>query len=57
MLSNSAWWKEKEMTGWVEVLFQQCKDHMGKVRFDLGREAGWVSVWCLKSRSMHLCGC
>ena len=43
--------RRKRLTGWVEVLFQQCKDHMGKVRFDLGREGRWVSVLCLKSRS------
>lgn len=47
--------RRKRLTGWVEVLFHQCKDHMRKVRFDLGREGEWVSVWCLKSRSMHLC--
>ena len=30
----------KTLIGWMEVPFQQCKDHAGKLRFDVGEGEG-----------------
>ena len=47
--------EERDWLGVWRYCFNSVRTTWG--RFDLGREGGWVSVLCLKSRFMHLCSC
>ena len=51
---NFRYIESETLHGW-RYCFNSLRTTWG--RFDLGSGGGWVSVLCLKSRSMHLCSC